>query len=90
MTIEVKPELAAALEALASAHGLSVQDYLEQLVQKEVPNPEPVSDPEGTGMVLEEGLLVYRTGRPLATKVVDETVRRIREDRAKHILGNRS
>ena len=31
MTLDVKPKIAAALEALASAKGLSVEDYLEQL-----------------------------------------------------------
>jgi len=34
MTLDLKPETAAALEALASAKGLSVEDYLEQLVEK--------------------------------------------------------
>ncbi len=31
VTLDVKPETAAALRALASAKGLSVEDYLEQL-----------------------------------------------------------
>jgi len=29
MTLDLKPEIAAALEVLASANGLSVKDYLE-------------------------------------------------------------
>ena len=37
MTLDVKPKIAAALEALASAKGLSVEEYLEQLVEKELP-----------------------------------------------------
>jgi len=37
MTLDLKPKIAAALEALASAKGLSVEDYLEQLVEKELP-----------------------------------------------------
>ncbi|MHB8499477.1 MAG: hypothetical protein ACYDCG_01815 [Candidatus Acidiferrales bacterium] len=32
MTLDLQPEIAAALGALASANGLSVEDYLEQLV----------------------------------------------------------
>ncbi len=66
MTLDVKPEVAAALEALASARGLSVEDYLEQLVEKELPlKPEAPAPSEGSGMVWENGLFVYRTGRPL-------------------------
>lgn len=66
MTLDVKPETAAALEALASAKGLSVEDYLEQLVEKELPlKPQENSGSEGSGMVWENGLFVYRTGRPL-------------------------
>ncbi len=65
MTLDVKPEVAASLEALASAKGLSVQDYLEQLVQNEAPvKPEDAPDSEGSGIVWETGLFVYRTGRP--------------------------
>ena len=37
MTLDVKSETAAALESLASAEGLSVEDYLEQLVEKQLP-----------------------------------------------------
>ena len=68
---------------------LSVEDYLQQLVERELPaltsEPAPV---EGTGMVPENGLLVYRTGKPLPAHVVDEVIRRSREERSKRILGN--
>jgi len=37
MTLDVKPETAAALQALASAQGLSVEEYLEQVVRREMP-----------------------------------------------------
>jgi hypothetical protein len=91
MTLEVKPEIAAALEALASAKGLSVEDYLEQLVEKELPRkPEDGAAAEGSGMVLEDGLFVYRTGRPLSLRVIDEAIRHVREERAQQILGKHS
>jgi hypothetical protein len=91
MTLDVKPEIAAALESLASAKGLSVEDYLEQLVEKELPvKLEDGAGSEGSGMVLENGLLVYRTGRPLPLRVVDDAIRQVREERARHILGKRS
>jgi hypothetical protein len=66
-----------------------VEDYLQQLVERELPagTPEPVPL-EGSGMVSENGLLVYSTGKPLPAQVVDEAIRRSREERSKRILGN--
>ncbi len=91
MTLDVKPEVAAALEALASAQGLSVEDYLEQLVERELPpKPEDAALSEGSGMVWENGLFVYRTSRPLPLRVVDDAIRQVREERARHILGKHS
>jgi hypothetical protein len=91
MTLDVKPKIAAALEALASAQGLSVEDYLEHLVERELPlKPEDAAGSESSGMVWENGLFVYRTGRPLPLRVVDDAIRQVREERAQRILGNRS
>ncbi len=91
MTLDVKPEIAAALEALASAQGLSVEGYLEQLVEKELPfKREGVTPSEGSGMVWEDGLFVYRTGKPLPLRVVDDAIRQVREERAQHILSKHS
>lgn len=91
MTLDVKPEIAAALEALAAAQGLSVEDYLQQLVEKELPaNAEAGGVPEGSGMVWENGLLVYRTGKPVPQGIVDDLIRRGREERARRILGGKS
>ena len=91
MTLDVKPEVAAALEALASAQGLSVEDYLEQLVEHELPlKLKGATRSEGSGMVWEDGLFVYRTGRPLPLRAVDDAIRQVREERAQHILGKHS
>jgi hypothetical protein len=91
MTLDVKPETAAALEALASANGLSVEDYPEQLVEKQLPlKVDDAARSEGSGMVWENGLFVYRTGRPLPSRVVDDAIRQVREERAQHILGKHS
>jgi len=88
VTLDVKPEIAAALEALASAQGLSVEDYLQQLVERELPvNPEGTSDSNSSGMVWENGLLVYRTGQPVPQSTIDDLIRRGREERARRILG---
>jgi methionine salvage enolase-phosphatase E1 len=91
MTLDVKPEIAAALQALASAKGLSVEAYLEGLVEKELPaKPQDATSSQGSGMVWEDGLFVYRTGRPLPSHVVDDAIRQVREERAQHILGKHS
>jgi hypothetical protein len=44
MTLHLRPEIAAGLEALANAQGLSVNDYLKQLVEREL----SLNGPEGT------------------------------------------
>src|SRR5712692_3668631 len=91
LTLHVKPEIAAALEGLASAKGLSVEEYLEQLVEKELPlKLEDATRSEGSGMVWENGLFVYRTGRPLPLRAVDDAIRQVRGERAQHILGKHS
>ncbi|MGB7281941.1 MAG: hypothetical protein WBE13_06750 [Candidatus Acidiferrum sp.] len=91
MTLDVKPEIAVALEALASAKGLSVEDYLEQLLEKELPlGPQDAAHSESSGIVWENGLFVCRTGKPLPLRVVDDAIRQVREERAQHILGNHS
>jgi hypothetical protein len=91
LTLDLKPEIAAALKALASAQGLSVEDFLEQLVQKELPlKLEDATRSEASGMVWENGLFVYRTGRPLPLRAVDDAIRQVREERAQHILGKHS
>ncbi len=91
MTLDVKPETAAALRALASAKGLSVEGYLEQLLERELPlKEEDAARSEGSGMVWENGLFVYRTGRPLPLHIVDDAIRQVREERAQHILGKHS
>ena len=90
MTLDVRPEVAAALEAMATARGLSVEELLEQLVQKELPlRQEDAVATEDSGMVWESGLFVYRTGRPLPSLVVDDAIRQVREERVQHILGRR-
>jgi hypothetical protein len=75
MTLNLKSDVAAAQESLAAAQGLSVEDYLQQLVEGELPTgtsePAPM---EGSGMVAENGLLVYRTGKPLPAQDMKQRV----------------
>jgi hypothetical protein len=82
MTLNLKSDVAV-------AQGLSVRDYAQQLVERELPTvtsgPAPL---EGSGMVSENGLLVYRTRKPLPAQAIDEAIRRSREGRSKRILCN--
>lgn len=89
VTLTLKPELEAGLLAQAQAVGLTLEGYLQQLIEKEL-SAEAVDAgrPEGSGMVWENGLLVYRTGRPLPGHIVDDAIRRSREERAQHVLGD--
>ena len=45
MTLHLRPEIAAGLETLANAQGLSVEDYLKQLVERELSLNAPQSSP---------------------------------------------
>jgi len=81
----------ARLEAIAAAHGLSADAFVEALVEREVLS-EPTDSTSGagsSGMVQENGLRVYRTGNPLPPVLIDEAVRHSREERSWHILGYR-
>jgi hypothetical protein len=83
----LKPEIVAGLAALAATHSLSVEDYLKDLIEKELPLPMPdlrASD-GGSGMIWKDGLLIYGAGGFL-----DDAIRRSREERSRHILGNHS
>lgn len=50
---------------------------------------EQTAEPLESGMVVEDGLLIYRTGRPLPADVVDEAIERARAERVAHIQGER-
>ena len=80
VTLNLKPEVEAGLLAEAQASGMTLEDYLQHLVEKELSaKGTSTQATEESGMVWENGLYVYRTGRPLPTYVVDDAVRRSRE-----------
>jgi len=94
MNLNLKPDVEATLQAQAQVHGLSVEDYIASLVAPETPRDDgddSYEEPEipHSGMVMENGLLIYRTGRPLPTGVVDDAIRRSRQERIAHIFGGR-
>jgi len=90
MIFHLRPETEAKLVSAAAAYGLSPDDYLEVLVEREMFTgaPQPSSGEPSSGMVVEEsGLRVYRTGEPLPTCLVDNAIRRTREERSLHLVG---
>jgi hypothetical protein len=92
LTIEIPDDNAARYRRLAQARGLTVDRWLLELADNAAA-PGDVSPPTApgepaTGMVEENGLLVYRTGNPLPVQVVDDAIRRFREERSLHLLGN--
>jgi hypothetical protein len=91
MTLNLESDIAAGLATIASVRGLTVEEYLRQLVEHELAAARvfdiPVAD-EGSGMVMEHGLLIYGAGTELPAAVIDGALRRSREERSKHILGN--
>jgi hypothetical protein len=89
--LNLKPEIAAGLQALANAQGLSVEEYIKQLVEKELSLADLETEKcEDDGMVWEDGLFVYRTGRPLPPHIIGNAVRHLREERMERILSDLS
>ncbi len=89
MTLHLGPEIADGLTALAVSRGLSVEDYLKQLVDRELPPTAPANPTcEGSGTVWEDGLLIYGAGTALPDGFVDDALRRSRDERSQQLLGN--
>lgn len=91
ITLNLKPELEAGLLTQARATGTTPEDYVRHLVERDL-SAELIDSglSEGSGMVWEDGLYVYRTGTPLPQHFVDDAIRRSRKERAQHLLGNNS
>jgi hypothetical protein len=88
ITVHLRPEIASELESLAGAKGFSVEQYVMQLLEELLLNAPEATHSEENGMVWEDSLLVYRTGNPLPTHVVTDSVRRSRDERLERILGD--
>lgn len=90
MTLELRPEIAAGLETLASALGLSIEDYLQELVERELPATMRESPSAEGGITIEDGLPIYRSSNPAAASVFNYAIERSREERSRQILGDYS
>lgn len=76
MTLELRPEIADALAALASTRGLSVPDYLKELVEREQP-----ASPSVAKTVFEQGLGLFSS--PEDAALLDQVVSLAYEERRK-------
>ena len=88
VNLELAPEIEAGLLTEAQAFGMTPARYLQLLLERELGAGvgESVRN-ERTGMIQENGLLVYKTGRPLPACVVDEAISSCREQRSRQLLG---
>jgi len=92
MTLNLTPDIATGLTTLAAARALSVEEYLRGIVEHELATTqadETLAE-GGSGMVLENGLLIYGVGTALPAVVIDDAIRRSREERSQHVLGSLS
>jgi hypothetical protein len=92
VTLYLKPETQAKLEAHAAALGLSLDDYLEALVERELPTEcTELPEPEFEGQFQKErGIWVYRTGDPMPLSLAEETLEAVRRQREERIFGSTS
>ena len=75
MTLNLTSNIAAGLTIIAAARGLSVDEMPAE---------------EGSGMMLENGLLIYGAGTAMPDSIIDDAIRRSREERSQHLLGTLS
>ena len=73
VTLHLKPELEAGLLAQAQASGMTPEGYLQYLVEKEL-SADAVEggSAEGSGMLWEDGLLIYGAGTALPAGFIDQ------------------
>ena len=91
VTLTLKPEIEASLLAQAREAGMTLEGYLQSVIEREFPidSVEPEHS-EDSGMVWENGLLIYGAGLSLPPGYLDTAIERSREERIQSILGNRS
>lgn len=76
LNLELAPDDEARLRDAAGAAGMNPERYIQLLVEREFTGLAVNDVPHGeSGMALENGVLVYRTGRPLPGHVVDSALR---------------
>lgn len=91
VTVNLRADVEAGLLAQAHATGVTLEEFLQRLVEKEFPaEAAALGHAEESGMVWEGGLLIYGAGTPLPAGFIDDAVSRSREERSQHIVGSHS
>jgi hypothetical protein len=88
--MNLPPEIERAFQCAAQARGLSLDEFLSEVILSRAENVTGQSAVAGwlsAQLVREEGAPVLRTGQPIGISVVNETLDRIRRDRESTILG---
>lgn len=92
LIIKIPDDNAARYRKAAQARGLTVDRWMLELADTAAAEQAqtPTSGEPASGLVEENGLLVYRTGNPLPAELVDDAVRHSRGERSSHLLGDLS
>ena len=91
ITLNFKPEVEAGLAAHAQATGMTLEDYLQRLVERDISvDAVETSQQEGSGMVWENGLFIYGAGSALPAGFIDNAIQRSRDERSQYLLGSDS
>jgi hypothetical protein len=89
VTLNLKPEVEAGLAAHAKATGMTIEAYLQLLVERALcVSAVETEQQEGIGMVWENGLLIYGAGSTLPPGIVDDAIQRSRAERSQHLTGH--
>jgi hypothetical protein len=89
VTLNLPPDVGRAFEAEARARGLSLDEFLSDLIRdraEETAGEPAVADSPGR-VEWEDGVPVLRTGRPMSVSMVDETLDSVRRERERTFVG---
>ena len=89
VTLTLPPDIERVFHGEARARGASLDEFLSGLI---LSRAEGLAERSAAGavpipLVREEGVPVLRTGQPIESSVMDETLDRVRRERERAILG---
>ncbi len=88
--LNLKSEVEADLVAYARSVGITPEEYLNRLVEREFGiERTQAQGTDESGMVWADGLLIYGAGTILPRGFLDGAIRGSREERSQHILRSR-
>ena len=86
VTLKLRPETEAGLLAHAQANGMTIEEYLQGVVEREIAAESVDAEDSGgsleeSGMIWENGVLIYGAGTALPAGFLEDALRRSREAR---------